>query len=132
MTRMQLRFDGLDVNLGAGKFSGAFDIPDEELEAMRFGDNVTFVVTAQITKVGYDENKTGDIRRLNNFEVTGASILDPKLATQVLNSLGMNAANDASEIPGQTNFLDDTDAGTLHVGPELDEDDQVALRVFNG
>lgn len=120
----QLRFDGMDVSQGAGKFSGSFDIAEEELDAMRFGDNVTFIVTAQITKVGYDENKVGDIRRINNFEVTGASILDPKAATAVLATLGMNKPEDAREIPGQTNIIDALD--------ELDDDDRDALGAFNG
>lgn len=122
-SRGQLRFDGMDVTIGEGKFSGAFDLDDETMDSLRLQDQVTWIVTTVLTKAGHGETRTGDLKRTNGFEVTGARMVDPDVAVKLLGSLGQvaQASTAPGEIPGQMNVLDDTDAGTISFGPYEDD-----------
>lgn len=112
----QMRFDGMDVSIGQGKFKGSFEIDEEMLASIKHGDVVTFVVTAEAGKAEHDRDKKSDlIKRTNTFEMIQVVVLDAKTATTVLRSIDANTPNSAREMPGQTNFMDDTDAGTIHV-----------------
>jgi hypothetical protein len=122
-SRGQLRFDGMDVTLGEGKFSGGFDLDDETMDSLRLQDQVTWIVTSVLTKAGHGETKTGDLKRTNGFEVTGAKMVDPDVAVKLLQSLGGVANRDKSQMDGQMNILDDTDAGTITFGPYGDDED---------
>jgi hypothetical protein len=122
-SRGQLRFDGMDVTLGEGKFSGGFDLDDETMDSLRLQDQVTWIVTSVLTKAGLGETKTGDLKRTNGFEVTGAKMVDPDVAVKLLQSLGGVANRDNSQMDGQLSITEDTDVGTITFGPYGDDDD---------
>lgn len=121
-SRGQLRFDGMDVTLGEGKFTGAFDLDDETMDSLRLQDQVTWIVSTVLTKAGHGETRTGDLKRTNGFEVTGAKMVDPDVAVKLLQSLGA-VPKTPGQLDGQMNIIDDTDAGTITFGPYDDPDD---------
>lgn len=69
-------FDGLTVVQYEGKFSGAFDIPDDTAIELSYDDVVTFVVTARVGKAVLDATKFGDMKRSNTFNVVHVAVLD--------------------------------------------------------
>lgn len=121
----QEQFDGFSVSLYEGTFSGGFDIDEDMGQELAYDDVVTFVVTGRIGGVKIAETKTGDIKRVNSFQVTSSVALDPKMASVVLNAIaGQQPATGQQTIQGAIGDDDDDEP--------LDAGDQVLAGALSG
>lgn len=69
---MEQRFDGMEIAVFEGRFSGTFEIPPEVGAQMAlYGDEeYTFRVSVVPTNASFGETKTGDPKRTNTLKVT--------------------------------------------------------------
>lgn len=114
----QERFDGFDVNIYDGKFTGGFDLDEDLGQKIGFDDVVTFVVTGRVGSVGISETKLGDLKRTNTFHVTNSVALAPKQAEALLNSLGesVNGVNAGQLTIDQALALNDAEVTDVSSG----------------
>ena len=123
---MQGRFDGMTVEINEGKFAGNFDIPDEEGENVSYDTTFVFVVTGIAGKSTFDTTKTGDVKRLTQFDLHDVVVLSAEDAEVILTQVNGGSTFDPNEIPGQLSSYDydddanlitrrDRDWETLHV-----------------
>lgn len=100
----QERFDGYPVTLYDGRFSGAFDLPEEVGAGLEYDEVVTFVVTATVGKATIASTRYGDLKRTNTLSVLNA-VPVPYSA--------VNAVNDAVSIAGEAGEVSVVELQTL-------------------
>lgn len=68
---MEQRFDGQEVAVFEGRFTGTFDIPHDVGAGMGIFDDEEYVFTVVVRprKANFGETKTGDPKRTNTLEV---------------------------------------------------------------
>jgi hypothetical protein len=99
----QQKFDGWDVELFEGKFTGGFDVDREVAAQILYGDEVTFLVTASAKGVGFKDNADGDMKRTNAFTVNEALVLDDEKLVKTVRDAVINGAVQSvgGQMPGQ-------------------------------
>lgn len=108
-------FDGHAVTLYEGRFGGAFDLPEEVGENMRYDDVAVFLVTAVVGEAKVSATKHGDMKRSNKLDVVTVRAIDAKVQELVEKTL----ANQQT-VPAST-YVQNTFTG---VAPEEEEDFQ--------
>lgn len=91
------RFDGYAIDTYVGRFSGTFDIEENQGRGLRFGDEVILLVTARIGRATADENALGDMKLARTLKAGFVKFIDPEDASETLTSLG---------IPHQLSLID--------------------------
>lgn len=85
-------FDGLPVGAYEGKFQGVFDVADD----YSFDEAVTWLVTTRVAGAAFGETKSGDIKRLNTYAVTGSTPMSAAEAKLALDALSAGAGGGGS------------------------------------
>lgn len=98
----QQQFDGLDIDAARIAFSGSVDDPERELA---LEETVTFVVKGRVSKVAFEPNVFGVIRRVHSVKVDHAVEASEELAAQVAADEKRRADAEA----GQQSMDDDID-----------------------
>lgn len=71
-------FDGQAVTSYEAKFAGSFDLHEESGSKMKFGDIVTFLVSAEVGKSEMVSTRSGDLKRTNRCDVIAVNDIDAR------------------------------------------------------
>lgn len=95
------RFDGVLIDIYAGRFSGGFDIDSSEAEEQTLDQEIFFVVRAKVKGAAMSETRSGDLLRTNVYAVSEAARISSDLGFKLQTA---NAAQIA--ISFETDLLD--------------------------
>lgn len=84
---MQQRFDGFDVSLHGAKFTGTFDLDEEDAKGLSLDRVVVFLVAARLGRAQVETTKEGDVKRTNTFVVNEVGMLEGDLREQAIQYL---------------------------------------------
>jgi hypothetical protein len=87
MSFNQGKLDGFPVELYDGRFSGVFELEDEEGEAIGYDDTVTFLVVASADKAAFSTLKNGELKRTNTFKILSSRIVPVDTAVTFVETL---------------------------------------------
>lgn len=87
MSFNQGKLDGFPVELYDGRFSGVFELEDEEGEAIGYDDTVTFLVVASADKAAFSTLKNGELKRTNTFKILSSRIVPVATAVTFVETL---------------------------------------------
>lgn len=98
-------FDGIPVDFYEGRFSGVFDLEDEDGVGISSGDVVSFLVTTSVSNPKFSHNRRGDFKRSNTFKVVTAYPIDRDEAKYLLDNMeklvmGINDGPEETEPTG--------------------------------
>lgn len=79
--------DGHYVDQFDGRFTGTFDIDNDEGEKLSYDDVVSFFVVASVDKANFSTTKAGELKRTNVFVVDSVKVLPTELSSFIFNSL---------------------------------------------
>ena len=84
-------FDGQVVEFHQGRFTGAFEIPEETGVEIANGEQYTFMVTVRSTAPKFTTvKKTGALKRENTFKVESAILIDADEAKYMYDNMGVD------------------------------------------
>ena len=63
------KFDGMGIDLYAGKFSGSFDLETQDATDQAMDQEAYFVVRARVTGADMRTTRHGDLQRINIYAV---------------------------------------------------------------
>lgn len=84
---MSKTFDGMPVDEWAGRFSGTFDLEEEQASRYSVDDVIVFVVRAQVKGASVKTTPQGDVKRVHVLGVEEAVIPTEKLWRQCMSEL---------------------------------------------
>lgn len=79
--------DGFPVELYDGRFSGKFELDEEDGRKIGYDDVVAFLVVTTADKANFDMTKLGEVRRTNTFGVSNVRIVPSRMAEEFLDRL---------------------------------------------
>lgn len=84
---MSKTFDGMHIDEWGGRFSGSFDLEEEQASRHSVDDVVVMIVRAQIKGANVKTTPQGDVKRLHIFGVEDARFPSNKLWRQCMTEL---------------------------------------------
>lgn len=95
----QMRFDGIQIDMHKGRFSGTFDLEADEADASALNQVLVHVVVSRVVGANPKVTSKGDIERTNVYHVAEMRVvLDAELRDAIVERLGMYSA-DLSPVP---------------------------------
>lgn len=75
----QYQLDGMSIDANKARFSGTFDLDDEDIEALSLDRTVFFVVGVRVSDANCKVLDTGDVRRTDVLSVVDARVAGGEL-----------------------------------------------------
>ena len=69
-------FDSQSVDRWSAKFTGTFDVDDDDIGSLGLDDQVVFVVVARVDGAAFKRTANGDLQRVNQLGVRGVRIAE--------------------------------------------------------
>jgi hypothetical protein len=88
--------DGVPIRQYQGRFAKVFDILPEDGLAVTRGDLVAHVVISRVAPAKFSDTKSGELKRINTFNIEDVIQLTPERAKFLLDEIGrkVNGIND--------------------------------------